>query len=76
MSSMARQSSFGCDIFSAVESPSGSMESVPPSTGFANVGKLDETDDSGVPVAMDDVDELRCGSSKLNGGGENGIWNF
>jgi hypothetical protein len=52
------------------------MDIVPPSTGFANVGKLEEMGDSGRPVAVEDADELRFGSSKLNGGGENGMWNF
>jgi len=59
-----------------IESPSGSIDIVPPSGGFANVGKSDETGESGMPVAVEDADELKFGSSKVRGGGGNGMWKF
>jgi hypothetical protein len=48
------------------------MVTVPPSGGFANVGKLDETGDSGPFVAIEDTDESRFESSIFNGG-KNGM---
>lgn len=72
---MARQSSIGCDKSSVVEIPSGLIDNVPPSGGSANVGKSDETGDSGGSVVLEDTKDVAFGSSRP-GREENGTWYF